>query len=91
MRYLMKQRLFTLADKYNVTDADGKDVYYVEGKLLSFGKNLSFQDMEQKELAHIQQKLLKLGTDVRDHARWRSRGGREEGVVHLLPLRIPRG
>ena len=61
MRYVMKQKLFSFTDDYKITDADGKDVYYVDGKLLSLGKNLSFQDMEQKELAHIQQKLLNWG------------------------------
>ena len=57
----MKQKLFSFTDDYKITDADGNDVYYVDGKLLSLGKNLSFQDMEQRELAHIQQKLLNWG------------------------------
>jgi uncharacterized protein YxjI len=61
MRYVMRQKLFSLGDKYNITDAEGGDAYYVDGKFLSWGKNLSFQDMEQKELAHIQQKLLNWG------------------------------
>jgi uncharacterized protein YxjI len=61
MRYVMKQQLFSLGDKFDVTDAEGKDVYYVDGKLFSFGKNLSFQDMQENELAHIQQKLLNWG------------------------------
>jgi len=61
MRYVMKQKLFSFTDDYNIADADGKDVYYVDGQLLSLGKKLSFQDMEQKELAFIQQKLLNWG------------------------------
>jgi uncharacterized protein YxjI len=61
MRYVMKQKLFSLGDKYNITNAEGSDVYFVDGKFLSWGKNLSFQDMGQKELAHIQQKLLNWG------------------------------
>jgi uncharacterized protein YxjI len=61
MRYVMKQKLFSFTDDYHITNEDGTNVYYVDGKLLSFGKNLSFQDMEQKELAHIQQKLLHWG------------------------------
>lgn len=61
MRYVMKQKLFSFTDDYKITDADGKEVYCVDGKLLSLGKNLSFQDMEQRELAHIQQKLLNWG------------------------------
>ena len=61
MRYLMKQRLFTFTDDYDITDEEGKNVYCVDGKLLSFGKNLSFQDMEERELAHIQQKVFNWG------------------------------
>jgi uncharacterized protein YxjI len=58
MRFQMRQKLLSLADTYNITDADGAAVYCVEGKLISLGKQLSFQDMEQKELAFIRQKLL---------------------------------
>ena len=61
MRYVMKQKMFSLTDDYSITDADGNAAYYVDGKFLSVGKNLSFQDMEQKELLHIQQKLLNWG------------------------------
>jgi len=61
MRYVMKQKLFTFTDDYTIADADGNDVYFVKGKLLSLGKNLSFQDMNQKELTHIQQKILNWG------------------------------
>ena len=61
MRYVMKQKLFTLTDDYGIADAQGNDVYFVKGKLLSLGKNLSFQDTNQNELTHIQQKLLTWG------------------------------
>lgn len=61
MRYVMKQRLFTLTDDYDIADGDGRAVFYVDGKLLTVGKKLSFQDMEQRELAFIQQKLLNWG------------------------------
>jgi uncharacterized protein YxjI len=61
MRYVMRQKLFAITDDYNIADANEQDVYYVDGKLLSLGKNLSFQDMERRELAHIQQKLLNWG------------------------------
>jgi uncharacterized protein YxjI len=57
----MRQKLFAITDDYNIADANEQDVYYVDGKLLSLGKNLSFQDMERRELAHIQQKLLNWG------------------------------
>ena len=61
MRFVMRQKLFAITDDYNIADANEQDVYYVDGKLLSLGKNLSFQDMERRELAHIQQKLLNWG------------------------------
>ena len=79
----MKQKLFSFTDDYKITDADGKDVYYVDGKLLSLGKNLSFQDMEQRELALIQQKL-----DVVELCGGRDwRFGRMAGLgLYLTPL-----
>lgn len=58
MRYVMKQKLFSFTDDYNIADEGGNDVYFVKGKLLSLGKNLSFQDMAENELTHIQQKIL---------------------------------
>ena len=61
MRYVMKQKLFSFTDDYNIADVEGNAAYYVDGKFLSWGKNLSFQDMQQKELLHIQQKLLNWG------------------------------
>lgn len=61
MRFVMRQKLFTLTDDYNITDENGKDVYYVDGKLIAIGNQLSFQDMEQNELAFIKQKILNWG------------------------------
>jgi len=61
MRFVMKQKLFSFTDDYKITNAEGTDMYAVDGTFLSWGKNLSFQDMEQQELLHIQQKLLNWG------------------------------
>jgi uncharacterized protein YxjI len=61
MRYQMRQKLFTLTDDYAIADGDGNDAYFVKGKLLSLGKNLSFQDMNQNEITHIQQKIWNWG------------------------------
>ena len=76
MRYVMKQKLFTLTDDYRIADANGNDMYFVKGKLLSFGKNLSFQNMQQEELTHIQQKLMNWGPT---YEIWH--GGELEAVV----------
>lgn len=58
MRYVMKQRLFSLTDSFTIKNEQGDDVYRVRGKLLSFGKQLSFEDIGGNELAYIRQKLL---------------------------------
>ena len=42
-------------------DADGQDVFFVDGKAFSLGDQLSFQDMSGGELAFIKQKLLAWG------------------------------
>src|SRR5262245_42622565 len=61
MRYLMKQKLFSLGDDFRIQDADGRDVFFVDGKAFSLGNQLSFQDLEGHELAFIRQKLLAWG------------------------------
>lgn len=61
MRYLMKQKIFALGDDFTIQDADGNDVYFVDGKVFSIGDKLSFEDMSGNELAEIRQKLLSLG------------------------------
>jgi uncharacterized protein YxjI len=58
MRYVMKQKLFSWGDDFYIRDAEGKDVFFVDGKALSLGNQLSFQDLQRNELAFIRQKLL---------------------------------
>ena len=61
MRYLMRQKIFALGDDFTIKDESGRDVYFVDGKALSFGDQLSFQDMQSNELAFIKQKLFAWG------------------------------
>jgi uncharacterized protein YxjI len=61
MRYVMSQKLFSLADSFSIKDETEKDVYFVKGKLFSFGDKLSFQDTEGNELVFIEQRLLNWG------------------------------
>src|SRR5690242_1880093 len=60
MRYLMKQRLFSLGDDFTIQDEAGNDAFFVDGKVFTFGNKLSFQDMKRNELAFIKQELLSL-------------------------------
>ena len=71
MRYLMRERILSLGDDFKITDTDGRDVYFVDGKAFSFGDKLSFKDMDGREVAFIDQKLLSLGAQyeiIRDGA-----------------------
>lgn len=58
MRYQIKQRAFSLADSYNITDDQGQPVFQVQGQVLSLGHALDLRDMQGTPLAHIQQRLL---------------------------------
>lgn len=61
MLYQMKQKFLCFGDDYVIRDADGNELYYVDGRALSLGDKLSFQDMAGHELAFIRQRLLTLG------------------------------
>ena len=56
----MKQKLFAWGDDFIIKDEDGKEVFFVDGKVFCLGNQLSFQDMSKNELAFIKQKLLAL-------------------------------
>ncbi|HXS93393.1 MAG TPA: LURP-one-related family protein [Candidatus Limnocylindrales bacterium] len=60
MRYLMKQKVFTLGDKFAIQNERGEAVYFVEGEIFTLGHKLSFQDAAGNELIYIRQKLLSL-------------------------------
>jgi uncharacterized protein YxjI len=60
MRYLIKQKLISIADGFTIKDENSNDVYKVKGKVLSIGAKLTMFDMQGKEECFIQQKVLKL-------------------------------
>ena len=61
MRYIMKQALFSWGDAFFIKDETGSDVFFVDGRAFSFGKQLSFQDLARNELAFIKQRVLSWG------------------------------
>jgi uncharacterized protein YxjI len=58
MRYVMRQKLLSLADNFTIKNEQDQDVFLVKGKLFSFGDKLSFQDLAGNELVFIDQRLL---------------------------------
>jgi len=61
MRYVMKQKLFSLGDDYTIRDESGRDRYFVDGRAVSIGDKLALHDMQGNQLAFIRQKLLAWG------------------------------
>lgn len=60
MKLLMKERNFSIRDKFSVQDENGKDKYQVIGELLSATKVLHIKDMSGNEVASIQEKMISL-------------------------------
>lgn len=60
MRYIIKQKIFSLGDKFNISDQEGLPRYQVEGKFFSIGKKLNIYDMEGNHLVYIEQEIFRL-------------------------------
>lgn len=77
MRYLMKEKILSWGDDFKIRDESGREVFYVDGKVFSFGDKLSFRDVRSRqELAVIDQKLLSIGPTYEIY-----RGGKVAAVV----------
>ena len=59
MRYVIRQKFFSLGDSFAIKDEMGNDVFIVRSQLLSFGKKLRIFDLLENELCYIEQKLFK--------------------------------
>lgn len=60
MRLYMKQKVFSLKDRFTIKNEAGEDVYTVEGKFISLGKKLHILDPNGEEVAFVKQELLTL-------------------------------
>ena len=58
MRLLIKQRVFSWTDSYDVYDEEGKPKYFVKAEFLSLGHQLHVYDCNRQEIGVIHQKLL---------------------------------
>jgi uncharacterized protein YxjI len=58
MRYLVRERLFSIKDDFWVTDQNGNRVYFVNAKVLSLRHTLELEDASGRKLAAIKHKLL---------------------------------
>ncbi len=67
MKYVMKQKLFSWGDDFTIKNDNNQDTFFVDGKVFSIGKQLSFQDLQGNELAFIKQKIFAWGPTYEIH------------------------
>ncbi|MCB0138309.1 MAG: LURP-one-related family protein, partial [Caldilineaceae bacterium] len=60
MRYVLKERLFSLRDSYYIRGENGEDAFEVTGHLVSLRDKLSLRDLNGNDLATMTKKLLAL-------------------------------
>ncbi|MCR5357072.1 MAG: LURP-one-related family protein [Lachnospiraceae bacterium] len=60
MKLYIKQKVFSIGAKFNITDEYGEERYSVEGEIFTLGKKLHIYDQSGEEVALIQQKLLSI-------------------------------
>jgi len=60
MKFYIKQKVFSLASRFNITDEDGNERYTVEGELLSLTRRLHIYDQRGEEAALIHKELFTL-------------------------------
>ncbi|KNF07757.1 protein of unknown function DUF567 [Gottschalkia purinilytica] len=59
MRYVIREKIFSLGDNFNIEDEFGNPRFQVIGKVFSLGDKLSVYNMNGDELFYIEQKLLR--------------------------------
>lgn len=56
----IKQKVFSLREKFTVKDEHENDVYFIEGSLMKIPKTFSIKDTQEKEVALITKKTFSL-------------------------------
>lgn len=58
MQLLIKQRVFSWSDTYDIYDQNGNTKYFVKAELISLGHRIHVYDTNRNEVGIIKQKLL---------------------------------
>ena len=58
MRYLVREKLFSIRDDFWITDEHGHRAFYVNGKVLSLHGTLQLHDAHGRKLASVKHKLV---------------------------------
>ena len=60
MKLLIKQRVFSWTDTYDIYDENGEAKYFVKSEFLSIGHKIHVYDRYDREVVMVREKLLKL-------------------------------
>ncbi|MBO5238667.1 MAG: hypothetical protein J6B50_07830 [Lachnospiraceae bacterium] len=58
MKLLIKQRVFSWTDTYDIFDEQGNAKYFVKAEFLALGHQLHVYDAGQREIGNIQQRII---------------------------------
>ncbi|MBQ2901093.1 MAG: LURP-one-related family protein [Agathobacter sp.] len=58
MKLLIKQRVFSWGDKFDIYDEAGNVKYFVKGEVFSFGHQLHVYDMQDNEIGSVHEKIF---------------------------------
>lgn len=58
MQYRLREKVWSLRNRFFIRDVEGADLFRVEGKLVSFGRKLTVFDLAGDECARIEQKVF---------------------------------
>ena len=58
MNLYIKQKVFSLGEKYDIYDEDQNPIYHAWGEFLSIGKKIHLCDMNEEELVYIKEKVM---------------------------------
>lgn len=56
----IRQKLFSLGDRFTITDENGDGVFEVQGRVFTIGAKLHLYDMNGNELYYVEQQLFRL-------------------------------
>jgi uncharacterized protein YxjI len=60
MKYVVQEKMFAIGDDYWIEDEDGRQAFYVDGKVLRIRETLELQDPDGEVVAVIHKKLVSL-------------------------------
>jgi uncharacterized protein YxjI len=60
MRFVLRDKLFSIGGDLAIQDDRGREVYYVDGKLISIGRRLEIKDSSGHVVATIQRRIISL-------------------------------